>query len=804
MQYIPNLRVHGSLTSSSLTISENIFLKDGASIMVREEQHHEGIIWSSTDSKIVDADNADTVPSGLDGRFVEIDNMTYVANSDGTLRTYAQNASFLASDHPAKSHIHHYSASTDIPDGSAVVLVHYNYMQLLDEKISYGSSSTTSDAASLLAPSKTSSLEFNDTVTSVDIPSNAGTVILSTSMVAPLATSLKAQLPIMSHVGHVLNIVNNTGQNVKVLQPQVNGYSGPKGFEVVGSNALPAAVWHPAFNETAVTQFIQTASAWVPVASLQKLFDGQLDVSSALQLTAKSWRLDLTLVEAETVEDVLERYGSVTWVAPGLTGLSITVEPRDANLSTTSETTDFYVHISGTLDTNGDTYKGKFGIGVYGVMPIMVDTSTLGFTYIDKYSAGLVSFDSDSDASTVTWSVLLHRLNNPKSLSVAQSMYANTSEWATDNISLTGVAVHYPFGLVESSDTFVVTFTGKVTGNEFTIEGTNSLSIPEVMFDVDDLTSNRKARVLLVGGGGSGGADNAGGGGAGGLVEVKAYDLGPLGTPIHVVVGLGGAKVDVNLNSKSGESSRFGSYRALGGGGGGTGQSTFKQGKNGGSGGGSAGETTTRLDGGLAITNSNSDVIDDGESFLPTDGLQGHNGGRNYSLDNDGGGGGGGGAGGAGGNAPDNKAQGKAGDPKLSDITGADLPYAQGGEGGCGNAADTIDHGYIYHIGGRTNANSYEDATGGQDGTGSGGGGFTARVISDSERSTYSGKGGNGVVIVRLSPIYKLVYDDTYVDCNEERALDAMDNAVGYDKVYTIMSTTGTPTITVQASALLD
>lgn len=258
------------------------------------------------------------------------------------------------------------------------------------------------------------------------------------------------------------------------------------------------------------------------------------------------------------------------------------------------------------------------------------------------------------------------------------------------------------------------------------------------------------SRVLAVGGGGGGGCTTnlgstvlggGGGGGAGGYVERRDM-LWDGAVQFDVVVGKGGAggasNVEVGGNGRD-STIRTNSVdvvaAAKGGGGGGA----RSNGNDGGSGGGAsrgdgAGGGEWDRKGGAGTEN------------------QGYAGG-----DSIGGlyvGAGGGGAGGAGGNAHGGPyTPGDGGVGTNSDITGSERWYAGGGGGAYLNGDTSHNKGGAGGIGGGgSGAGASAEgvvipANSGVDGTGGGGGGATG-VQGD---NTPAGRGGDGIVIIRLS-----------------------------------------------------
>ena len=272
------------------------------------------------------------------------------------------------------------------------------------------------------------------------------------------------------------------------------------------------------------------------------------------------------------------------------------------------------------------------------------------------------------------------------------------------------------------------------------------------------------AEMLLVGGGGGGGVVSGGGGGGGQVVESSVAVV--AGQSFSISVGAGGVGSWTNFANKvlsvtaqnGGNSSISGSgidLIAIGGGAGGSGYPFSIQAASGASGGGAFG-----WDG-----NIGAGLIDlgDGEK---NDGAPGLNHGGNYYS-----GGGGGGAGGKGIQATTNeqsengagKANGGVG--IASDITGETVWYGGGGGGGTSLNQNRIAFGGIggggsggYMDSGQNKAIKGENGADGFGGGGGGGGRYYHHNPHDLP-ANYSldwsgGKGGDGVVIIRIYPIF--------------------------------------------------
>jgi len=238
---------------------------------------------------------------------------------------------------------------------------------------------------------------------------------------------------------------------------------------------------------------------------------------------------------------------------------------------------------------------------------------------------------------------------------------------------------------------------------------------------------NGEVEVLVVAGGGSG-AELFGGGGAGGLIYASSIGVAQ-GTGYTITIGAGGASQSTyqNNGNNGSNSSAFGLV-TIGGGGGGV-QSV---GLNGGSGGGGGDWAGIGYGGGVGTTG------------------QGNNGGQGEPTGYDGSGGGGGGAGQAGQTGAVLQA-GKGGDGLPYSISGFSTYYAGGGGGTCWQGSGTgVGTNGLGGLGGgglggngTTNINSIGGPA--VDYTGGGGG----AAVRNGGTAYASGKGGNGIVIVR-------------------------------------------------------
>jgi len=279
------------------------------------------------------------------------------------------------------------------------------------------------------------------------------------------------------------------------------------------------------------------------------------------------------------------------------------------------------------------------------------------------------------------------------------------------------------------------------------------------------------ADILIVGGGGSGGIKVAGGGGAGGLIFRQNEKLNGTHT---ITVGKGGDAINVNdTGGLNGYSSSFSNIIALGGGGGGAYQNKGKQAGSGGSGGGSFLPTYVGLD------------ID--VNSLGNDGGVGK---YNYGVAGGGmtttwywaaGGGGGAGskgedAGGGTGNDSNSLSYAGGGGNGLAELNGVDfkthfnLPtdnsighyvsvenkvYFAGGGGGGNDVYNDIARAKI-PLGGKggggngINNNITNNSINALANSGGGGGSWGSGSGSSNQ---VSGKGGSGIVIIRIKDV---------------------------------------------------
>ena len=238
---------------------------------------------------------------------------------------------------------------------------------------------------------------------------------------------------------------------------------------------------------------------------------------------------------------------------------------------------------------------------------------------------------------------------------------------------------------------------------------------------------NGQVEVLVVAGGGSG-AELFGGGGAGGLIYASSIGVAQ-GTGYTITIGAGGASQSTYQNNGNNGSNSFAFGLTTIGGGGGGAQSV---GLNGGSGGGGGDWAGFGYSGGSGIIG------------------QGNNGGQGEPTGYDGSGGGGGGAGQVGQIGAVLQA-GKGGDGLPYSISGFSTYYAGGGGGTCWQGSSTgVGTNGLGGLGGGGlggNGTANINSIGGPavDYTGGGGG----AAVRNSSTAYASGKGGDGIVIIR-------------------------------------------------------
>jgi len=297
------------------------------------------------------------------------------------------------------------------------------------------------------------------------------------------------------------------------------------------------------------------------------------------------------------------------------------------------------------------------------------------------------------------------------------------------------------FALEEAEWREHVTWTGgepkvEIVDGEMVLSFTNTAAATDLKVDCV-----AKARILAVGGGGSGGAYSyrsgpAGGGGGGGGVVYVGRMIFDTNTTYKITVGAGGAAASSSgTEGKDGgdssiETNGVVEVLALGGGGGGA-NSVGRPGGNGG------GTSLQNNDGGSSTQSTNGKPKASEEiSATHYGNAGGACGGYNRAS------GGGGGAGAIGGTGGEDLAvSGAGGVGATFNIAGKETIYGGGGGGGAYGNVSTFGAGGAG--GGGSGGSGKSEPENGTDGLGGGGGGGLA----------LSGKGGDGIVIVRIEAI---------------------------------------------------
>lgn len=253
-----------------------------------------------------------------------------------------------------------------------------------------------------------------------------------------------------------------------------------------------------------------------------------------------------------------------------------------------------------------------------------------------------------------------------------------------------------------------------------------------------------RADLLVVAGGGGGGAWVGGGGGAGGVVEMSAVAVTP-GQTVPITVGVGGrgatktaAGAGGFTAGTNGQDSSVGFTAIATGGGVGASWDDQSAGSGGSGGGGSRSASP-------------------GAAGIGTQGSRGGDAGSDVQPHPSGGGGGADGVGASG----SGSASGAGGPGRPSSITGASVTYAGGGGGGSHGTwanSSTFTSAGINGVGGpggggagagATAAGQVVRAADGTPGLGGGGGG-AGNNCGTTCQASFGGRGGSGVVIVRL------------------------------------------------------
>lgn len=297
---------------------------------------------------------------------------------------------------------------------------------------------------------------------------------------------------------------------------------------------------------------------------------------------------------------------------------------------------------------------------------------------------------------------------------------------------------------------------------------------------------------LVVAGGGSGGNNAGGGGGAGGMLEgTTVITTENENNVLTIGVGMGGAGVSSEAKSSKavGHAGNDGLdsvlvkgltevARAIGGGGGGAydnyNSNAAISGRPGGSGGGGNGAPINY-------------AVVKGGSGTPGQGNDGGGHEGTAATQAFSGAGGGGASKGGGDSAKYGDKKGVGGDGKPCSITGGEVYYAGGGNGGISVSGSYLPGTTAKGGGGQggANANGRFNGQPGVDGLGGGGGG--GRYFQNPTTKYSSGKGGDGIVIIRfVAPpdTVKATFDYDSKKCTVTANGKSLEGALEYDAPY--------------------
>lgn len=427
---------------------------------------------------------------------------------------------------------------------------------------------------------------------------------------------------------------------------------------------------------------------------------------------AGEYSFTLALPDPETYmwqDDPTGADKNFTWeIAPKSVSIACTTTfPYDGNAKTPIKASADYTLSGDTSATNE---------GVYTVVATLKD------------AANTVWSDNTTEPKTFTWSIA--------------KTYATADGFLAELASNTNRVESSPFatgGLIL-----------KVGKKEFIHVFTNAN-------EVETFHANSKltARMLLVAGGGSGGgSQGGGGGGAGGMVETNDVVL--KSGDYAIQVGKGGHRAEEGHSRENGSNSSISNALdvvvevAIGGGAGGHRGSTRASG-NGGNDGGSGG--------GSGNWQTGNPTPEFGFSIAAGQGFAG-----GAYCDGPSAAAGGGGAGSPGCDGASGVSPVKAGDGgrgRKSDILGYDQYFAGGGGGALSYKADNKQHPECLGLGGLGGGGQGAQGEWGIDPgkfywpgdgvNGLGGGGGGSGTADKDGAKTYSGAGGNGIVIIRYT-----------------------------------------------------
>ena len=365
-------------------------------------------------------------------------------------------------------------------------------------------------------------------------------------------------------------------------------------------------------------------------------------------------------------------------------------------------------------------------------------------TLLDSQRGNTITVSATDPDGAVTYSVVSGSLPAGASLDANNGQITGFSAVGSDTTSSFTIRATQAGIGVDRAFSITVRAPNSASGGSITTNGTYKTHVftTSSSFTVNSVqTGGMTAEVLVVAAGGSGGSSYAnncsnGGGGAGGLCYQASRTV---NTGTYTVnVGSGGGAISTTARGNNGGNSQFDTITAIGGGGGGGGAGNFNA-NNGGSGGGAAWP---------------------GNPGNPGNATQGNSGGAtgygsagaiNGTTGPDWGGGGAGGAG-AGGQAGTNTRGGDGGGGRqyvqfTQQGVSLGSPAGWFAGGGAGAACDNGPSQGAGNggqggggLGGGTNGGQ-QPGSQGVDGTGGGGGGGGP--------DNPSGRGGNGIVIVR-------------------------------------------------------
>lgn len=446
-------------------------------------------------------------------------------------------------------------------------------------------------------------------------------------------------------------------------------------------------------------------------------------------------------------------------------GSTITVEGPAVNNTARSVSTTFINSSTLSFDTNASSQSfisgASFAVRVTnpsGLAYLLDPAGTIDTSVTWSTASGLIATLQDSQRGntvtvsatdpdgSITYSVVSGSLPAGASLNSSNGQITGFSSVGSDTTSTFTIRATQGGYFVDREFQIAVIAPNTASGGTLTSSGSTRTHVftSGGTFTVNSTqTGGATMEVLVVAGGGSGGSSYAnncsnGGGGAGGLCYQAARTV---NTGTYTVnVGSGGGQINTTARGNNGGNSQFDSITALGGGGGGGGAGNFNA-NNGGSGGGAAWPGNPGTPGSATQGNSGGATG------------YGNAGNINGNSSPDWGGGGAGGAGAAGDRGFNTRGGDGGAGRQYSQFTTAGVSlgspagwFAGGGAGAaCDNGPSQGAGNGGQGGGGRgggTNGGT-QPGTAGVNGTGGGGGGGGP--------DHPSGRGGNGIVIVRYN-----------------------------------------------------